>query len=141
MWPGSGRAARSNPSFPIAELNMRTVLSALLPVCLLLGGSGAAPAQEVRDIIQKAIKAHGADALNKYKAGQTRTKGQIELLGGLPFTQEMIFQLPNQFREVSELEAGGQKVPVITVFNGNEGWIKVNGKTQDLDEKLRGELK
>ena len=121
---------------------MRTILSALLPACLLLGGAGAAGAQEVRDIIQKAIKAHGgAEALNKYKAGQTRTKGQIELLGSLPFTQEITFQLPNQFREVMELEAGGQKVLVVTVFNGEKGWLEVTGKPQELDEKLLTELK
>lgn len=123
---------------------MRILLPVLLPLGLLLGGHSQIQAQDdVRGIIKKAIKAHGGDQnLAKFQAGQTKSKGTIIVLGqGLDFTQELTYQLPNQFREVLHLEGGGQKATVITVYNGTEGWVTANGKAVDLDKKLLNELK
>lgn len=123
---------------------MRTSLLVMLAVGLLLASSeGARSQDDLRGVIQKAIKAHGGEeALAKVSAGRSKSKGTLEFGGNsLPFTQDMVYQLPGQFKEVMELEAGGQKITVATVFNGTKGWIEVNGKIQDLDDKLLTELK
>ncbi|HXG11139.1 MAG TPA: hypothetical protein VNK04_15370 [Gemmataceae bacterium] len=121
---------------------MRTSLPVVLTACLLLAGGQAQAQDNPRAVIEKAIKAHGgADALARFKAGRAKIKGKIELADGIPFTQEMVYQLPNQFKEVLELETAGQKVSVTTIFNGEKGSLEVNGKPQELDEKLLTELK
>jgi hypothetical protein len=122
---------------------MRTVFPSLLTLGLLLAAGERARAQDdVRAIVQKALKAHGgAEKLDKFKAGQIKTKGKIELFDGLPFTQEITYQLPNQFKEVTDLEVMGQKVAVTTGFDGQKGWLEVNGQAQELDDKLLTELK
>jgi hypothetical protein len=128
----------------IMEIIMRTPLLVLLTVGLLLGWCGTArPQDDLKGIIQKGITAHGgAEKMAKAKAGRSKTKGTLELFNtSLPFTQDMTYQLPNQFREELELEAAGQKIKVATVFNGTKGWIEVNDKVQELDDKMQSELK
>lgn len=122
---------------------MRVTSLSVVAACLLLLGSSSAWAQEQpRAILDKAIQAHGGtEKLTRFQAGQLKTKGKIELLGGLEFTQEMSYQLPNRFKESMEIEIAGQKASIVTVYDGQKGWLKVDGKLQDLDEKLLGELK
>ncbi len=99
-------------------------------------------ADEPKAIIEKAIKAYGGeDKLSKLKAGQAKSKGKIELFGGLAFTQETSYQLPNKVKEVINLEVMGNQVTIITVYNGKEGWMSAMGQTQDLDGKLLDEVK
>lgn len=117
--------------------------SLLLMSCLalFLGLVAEAPAQDaaVQAIIEKAIKAHGEKFISK--PVMAKTKGSLDILGGLNFTQEVTAQLPNQYKEVMELEVNGQKVTVKTVFDGEQGWLNVNGQEQKLDDKILTELK
>jgi hypothetical protein len=126
------------------ETIMRTHLLLVLAVGLLAQGSARPEADEAtRAVIQKAIKAHGGEGLlGKFKAGRMKTRGKIEVgEASLPFSQDILYQLPGQFKELLELEANGQKVAVATVFNGEKGWIEVEGKLQDIDDKLQAELR
>jgi len=92
-------------------------------------------------ILQKGIKAHGGAAnLNRLKAGHTKTEGKIELGDGIPFSQEAIYQLPKQLKEVQELYINGQKRTVIVVLDGARGWISNNGQTAPLTDELLREL-
>jgi hypothetical protein len=121
---------------------MRTLLSLLAGLFVAWNAPARAQDTAVTAIIQKAIKAHGGEeALNKYKAGTSRSKGRLEVGTGLDFTQEMTYQLPNQFKEVLEIDVDGKKIPAVTVFNGEKGWVVVNGQFQDIDDKLLTELK
>jgi hypothetical protein len=98
--------------------------------------------QEAQAIIDKAIKAHGgAEKIDKFKAAQTKGKGKLELMGGLDIEQESSIQAPDKLKEVVHLEVMGQKVTVITVFNGTKGWININGQTMDMDEKIVAAIK
>lgn len=97
---------------------------------------------EPREIIEKAVQALGGEEkLTKFKAGATRTKGTIEVMGGLAFTQQISAQLPSQFKEAIELDVNGQKVTVTTVFDGAKGWLSINGQVRDAEDKLLTELK
>src|SRR5437867_3064442 len=85
--------------------SVRKLLIPSLVVCWLAGqAQQARAADEPKDIIAKAIKAEGGeDKLAKLQAGQTKSKGKIELLGGITFTQEVSYQMPGKFKEVLNL--------------------------------------
>jgi hypothetical protein len=119
---------------------MRTYLSASL-IGALLVAAGARAEDETRALVTRAIKAHGGDAAAKYQAGQTKAKGKIEILGGLDFTEETAFMLPDKFKETVDLEVMGQKVQVITVFNGSKAYIQANGKDVPVDDNIKTALK
>ena len=99
---------------------------------------------EAKAVINKAIIAMGLDKQTKEVKGfRTKAKGTLEIMGNsLPFTQDILIRLPDQFKDQMELEAGGMKIPVNTVFDGKKGWVVVNGVVKNLDdEKIVGELK
>jgi hypothetical protein len=117
----------------------------MLPVPLtvsLLGLSAFAWAADTpQAVIDKAVKAHGG--LGKLtKALESKGKGTLHVANNnLPFTQQAFASPSGQFKEVMELEVNGQKVRVITVFDGKQGWINANGQAVNVDDKLLKELK
>jgi hypothetical protein len=122
---------------------MRSFMTPSLVIALLLLASGAARAadDDVKAIIDKAIKAHGgADKLNQDKASQTKNKGTIELFGGISFTEETTMQA-NRFKSVLVLQVSGQTVTQTTVFNGEKAWVNVVDKTMELEGKTMDEVK
>ncbi|HKI36859.1 MAG TPA: hypothetical protein VKA46_33715 [Gemmataceae bacterium] len=120
---------------------MRTyLLASLVGVSLLTAAARAE--DDTKAILTRAIKAHGGEeARDKFKAGQTKAKGKIEILGGLEFTQEASFMLPDKFKEIVEMEVMGQKLRVVTAFNGSKGFIEANGKEVPVDDKIKDALK
>jgi outer membrane lipoprotein-sorting protein len=102
----------------------------------------AAAAQDVRAVIDKALKAVGGEEkLSKYHAGQNKNKGRLELFGGLAFTQEVSYQLPDKIKESMHLDANGQKFDIVTVYDGEKGWVSNNGVTQEMDDRMTREVK
>src|SRR5262249_12779332 len=121
---------------------MRRVFVSACVAGLLLGFAADGRADEATDILDKAIKAHGgAEKLAKLKAVRTKTKGTLEVAGGLAFTQEVVVQLPDKFKETMDLNVMGNEVKVVTLLNKEKGSIHVNGKEQPLDDKVKAELK
>jgi len=96
-----------------------------------------------RALVERAVRAQGGEArLAKSRAGQTRVKGTLFLQADVPFTKEVLYQLPDQIKDVLTAEVEGQKLTVTTVFNGEKGWISRNGKTELLaDPALLTELR
>ena len=96
--------------------------SALLSLCLSLAVSLCASASAIGQpaaVVQRALKGHGGAAnLSRLRAGHTKTEGKIELGDGIPFSQEAIYQLPNQLKEIQELDLNGQKRTVVVVLDG-----------------------
>jgi len=125
---------------------MRKLVLPLLGVGLvLLAASGVRAADDdVKAIIEKAIKAHGGkdnlDKAAKNPAAQTKGKGTVELGASIPFTEEATIQ-PGRFKSTVELEANGMTIKIITVFNGEKAWVNANGKTTELEGKVLEELK
>jgi hypothetical protein len=117
------------------------VIASLVAVLSLTAASRAAD-DDAKAIIVRAIKASGGEeALTKYPAAQTRAKGKIELFGGLEFTQESSFMLPDKFKEAVDMEVMGQKVRVVSIFNGSKMSIEANGMEVPVDDKIKETLK
>lgn len=100
-------------------------------------------ADEPKDIIAKAIKAHGGEAfLAKQKAGQIKTKGKINLpgIGETEYSQETSFMLPDKFKDAMELKVAGQTVNVLTIVNGDTVVLEANGKAIDEGKKVKAAI-
>ena len=119
------------------------VLSVTALVVALAPGLARA-ADEPRDIIAKAIKAHGGEAvLAKQKAAQLKTKGKINLpgVGEAEFSQETAFMLPDKFKDQMELKVAGQTVNVLTIVNGDKVALEVNGNAVNEVDKVKDAIK
>jgi hypothetical protein len=115
------------------------VLCLVLPV---LAAPAWADDNTARDILDKAVKAHGgAERLLKFPGARVKGKGKLAMFGGAAFSQEASAQMPNKFKEVVNLEIMGQKVTVTTGFDGTKGWVQANGMNIPVDDKLLAELK
>jgi hypothetical protein len=115
-----------------------------LAAWLLLAGAGTVSAQEnPKDVIQRAIKAHGgADKLSKYNAVRTRTRGSVDFNGVyVAFTSEAVAQLPGQMKNSLELTIHGQRVTARQVLNGDKAWLSALGETQELPAEVVAEMK
>jgi hypothetical protein len=116
------------------------LIASLIGVLVLTAGVRAD--DDAKAILTKAIKAHGGEeAKGKYKAGQTKAKGKVEVLGGLEFTQESSFMLPDKFKETVDMEVMGQKLHVVTLFDGTKVTIEANGKEVPVDDKIKDTIK
>jgi hypothetical protein len=121
---------------------MRQVLSVALAAGLMMGlVSRGLAKDEMREILEKAIKAHGGEKLAKYSAYITKSKGKIDMLGGITYTQESSVQLPDKYKVVMNVQIQGKSYNVTTGYNGKEGWLTLDGKVQKLGDKLNGAFK
>jgi hypothetical protein len=114
-----------------------------LALAVLLAPAARA-ADEPRDILEKAIKAHGGtDALTKYKAAQFKSKGKIDIpgVGEAEYTQETMYMIPDKFKDSMEIKVAGQTFNVFTLINGDKITLEVNGKAVDLGDKLKDSMK
>ncbi len=101
-------------------------------------------ADEPKDIIAKAIKAHGGEELlTKNKAGQTKAKGKINLPGAgeVEFTQDVSYMIPDKFKDSMELKVGGKSIAVLTLVNGDKMTIEIDGKAVDVPAEAKASLK
>src|SRR5262245_3370623 len=104
---------------------MRRWLLPALGVGLLVAFAGRGrAADDVKAVLDKAIKAHGYDdKAEKLKAARIKTKGKLEVGGGLDVTQDIAYQLPDKLKDTLQLEIDGNKVTIVTVVNGEKGSI------------------
>jgi hypothetical protein len=120
---------------------MRSLLVPATLVCVLVVG-GVGRADDVKTIIEKAVQAHGgADKLGKHKAAITKSKGTLDLLGGIDFTQEIMVQGPGKFKESMQLSIMGQNINTVSVFDGQSAWIKAAGMDVPVTDELMKEFK
>ncbi|HME90451.1 MAG TPA: hypothetical protein VKE49_03445, partial [Myxococcaceae bacterium] len=80
---------------------------------LFLGAAHRLEAQEeVRSIIDKAIRAHGGEEkLAKVKAVRAKSKGTIHFGGArAAYTNTESWQLPDRIKVVTEIDNQGQKL-------------------------------
>jgi hypothetical protein len=114
---------------------MRTVGGWLLGVGLILGTAGSAAAQDAKDIIAKAIRAHaGSEAqLAQRKVCVSRSRGVLALFGGdTPTVRECSCVLPERVKWTGEFLPPGNKVPFTITLNGLRGWRMVFGDAKDM---------
>jgi hypothetical protein len=125
----------------------------LLAIGLVLALAGLSRADEEGEaIIQKAIKAHGgAQNLAKLKNCHTKSQGQYDpfVPSGFvnpgqqyDFKSDTVVQLPGKIRVISDYWLGMLKVSSATVvLNGDDAWLKANGKTTLIQDQALEEQK
>jgi hypothetical protein len=97
---------------------------------------------EAKEIIEKAIKAYGGqERLAKMQASQFKTKGSIDILGGITFDQSASIQYPDKIKETTAMAVMGQNISVTSIFDGTKGWIKVSDMVMDMDDKVLQAMK
>lgn len=91
---------------------------------------------DVKAVVQKAIKAHGGvKNLAKQKAIHVKASGTLDFMNNLKFTTESFFQDPDKFKNVVDLEINNMNISVVQVFNGKRFWVSIMGKTMELKDK------
>jgi hypothetical protein len=96
----------------------------------------------VKALLEQAIQARGGEvALARFPASQLKVKGTLQGAKEASFVQEVIAMPPSRVKQTLELEVNGKKETLITVFNGDSGWLSANGKTIDMDGKTLAQLR
>lgn len=113
-------------------------------VLLAFGPAVRAADDDPKEIITRAIKAHGGDEfLTKMKAVQTKSKGKITIpgAGAVDFSQEVSAMLPHKLKESIEIQVMGQTVNILTLVDGDKITIEANGQTIDGGDKVKEAIK
>ena len=122
----------------------RPLLLAAAVAAVVALAPGARAADEPKDVIAKAIKAHGGEKLlASSKAGQIKAKGKIDIPGAgeAEFTQETSFMMPDKYKDTMELKVAGQTVTIFTLVNDGKFTAEVNGKAVDVPAGAKDSLK
>lgn len=113
---------------------------------ILLAAVAPARADEdakLREIVAKAIKAHGgADTVKKLQATVTKTKGKFYGLGdAIDYNGETAIQLPDRIRTEVAGSANGQEFKFVQVVKGDKGWMKFGDEAMELSKEMIDEAK
>jgi hypothetical protein len=126
---------------------MRTLLWSLLALGVLANFIAPARADDAATaVIDRAIQAHGGlEKLAKTQKMTRKATGVMSFFGqDVPFTDELVLQLPDRWRWTIDGETQGQKLRLILVYNGQKAWQSASGKVVELDkdglQKIRDEL-
>ena len=123
---------------------MRAFAPLVAVFALAAGSPGVRADDEPKDIIARAVKAHGGEEfLTKHPAARAQNKGKITIpgVGEADFTQEVSFMLPNKFRDAMELNVAGQTIKVLTIMNGDTISITAAGKDVDITDDIKKAMK
>jgi hypothetical protein len=119
-----------------------------LVIILILAARASAADQTPREIVERAIKAHGGQQrLEKLKADRVTLKGTLFIndTKGV-FTSEMTVNLPSQFRHTIELIFPTNKRSIVELMDGDKVTVVIDGKPQPKPEasavaEMRGRLR
>jgi hypothetical protein len=125
-------------------MSRRSLLVAALAVALVPAASRAA--DEPKDVVAKAVKAHGGEAfLKKHLAHTSVEKGKIDLpgVGEVEFTSETAFMLPNKFKQVMSFTVMNVNVSVTIKANGDTvfGETAVGDMKMDISKEVKDGIK
>lgn len=94
---------------------------------------------DLKAILRKSMAAHGGEQnLAKFKAGITKFKGTMEVMGvTFDVTGETSLQKPDKVKNVLKLEVKGKTIDVITVFNTKKLWVwnSATNMTKEIDDE------
>lgn len=95
-----------------------------------------------RELVDKAIKAHGGDNLTKNPFLTSKMKGTFHGLGAASaFTGEVMTQGGSKHKLVINGEFMNVQFSMMQVLNGEKGWIKINNDTTELDKDKLADVK
>jgi hypothetical protein len=94
---------------------------------------------DLKALLTRAIAAHGgADNLNKYIAGTMRGTGKVNVMNQtFDFNLNLSVQEPDKVRSEVQVEVMGMKFNILTVMNGDNGWMVVNGKDMEVAKEQK----
>src|SRR5262249_53883409 len=116
----------------------------LLCLTWIGGGAGMGRAQDdARALLVKAVQAHGgAEELAKLQADRLQVRGKLfQGDQGIPFTGEVLVQLPGRFKNIADLKIMNRTRHVVQVLNGDRAWVSIDGQTQDANADALGQMK
>jgi hypothetical protein len=117
-------------------MTMRKAAGWLLGVGLVLGVSGRTAADDAKEIIERAIRAHaGTEAqLAQRRVCVSTSKGTLALpmMGNTPTTRETTFILPDRLKWSLQLSPPGQKVSFVIALDGLTGWRSMQGAADSM---------
>ncbi len=123
---------------------MRTLIVSIGTVAFLANSAAVVRAQDdARALIERAIKAHGgAEALGRIHADKVKFKGTLVLQGHTtPFIAETTVQLPSKYKNVIEINSGGEKHTIVHIVNGNDISIILDGRSLKADPAQLAEIR
>jgi hypothetical protein len=124
---------------------MRTTGIVTLALVLSSAAINRAPAEEAagaRALLDRAISAAGGETrLERFKAAEWTCKGTAHASTDLAFTEHCFAQWPEQFRNESVVEGGGQKLERALILDGSQGWIKVEKNAVVMNDAARDEFR
>jgi hypothetical protein len=122
---------------------MRTTVAATLLLGLAALPLGAADPDPARALVERAIKAHGGtDALNRAQTLRRTDTGTIPAPGkDVPFTDELVWQLPGRFRLTIDLGTGQDRSRVVRVVTPDKAWQTTGGTVTELGPDRLDELR
>jgi hypothetical protein len=115
----------------------RSFLAAIsATVFFAAGGLALADDQDVKVVVDKAIKALGGEEkLSKFETFTMKAKGTITFNGnGNPFTSQATVQGVDHIRSEFEGEFNGNPVKGVTVIDGKKGWRKFGDMVMEMDD-------
>jgi outer membrane lipoprotein-sorting protein len=124
---------------------MRTIAGSCCVLAVLVSAVPARAPEDaqLREVVAKAIKAHGgADNLKKFKASVTTSKGKFYGLGdAVEYTGETSLQMPDRSRNMVEGKVGDNEFKFVQVINGDKGWTKLNDNTEEMSKEALAEAR
>lgn len=117
----------------------------ILMATVLLAGMCLTPAassqEEARALVRKAVEAVGGEEkLSQVKAVHSQVKGVLTELEGAAFTGEIYKQGPERLKFLLYTELSGNALSLVTVVNGPDTWVKVDGQAEPATEATRKAL-
>jgi hypothetical protein len=105
-----------------------------IAVAAVIVYTSPAATAEPKEIIEKAIKAHGgAEKLAKLHNIRRSTKGTLEIGGmNIDFSMEEFLRLPGTMKRVIEAEIQGNKLSITQLVDGENAWLVVGGQSVDI---------
>jgi hypothetical protein len=115
------------------------------PVCavLLLCGGLASAQDTPREIVQRAIKAHGGeDKLGRITCDKVKVQGVLHIGNDdVPFTAETFVQLPGQFKNTVNLTVNDSKIVLVQILNGEKAFVTKDGQPQKITDAMDREMR
>lgn len=120
---------------------MRTLLFWAGMASLLLGG--IAVAQETpREILERAIKAHGGqERLALIRADRVKLRGVLFFdKKEVAFTAETLVQLPAQLKNIVEFTTD-RKHTLVQILNGDKAYVSIDGQPEKVADAALNEMR
>ncbi len=114
-------------------------LALALAAALVAQGWARASEKEARAIVDRAVRAHGgATALGKAQFSVRTDTGTQAFPGKeLPFTAEVVRQLPDRVRLTVEID---KRLKMVIVLDGDKGWERAVGPAVEMSKQRVSEM-